>query len=103
MKGHRGESRLLRQESFKEMMAPSWWKPGSGGYNIFWTLRSDGSIGHGGADPGISASMFFNPARNVGAIVFTNASLGDSIKDPARRQFEDLATALLAGDTAPAN
>ena len=103
MKGYRGESRLLRQESFREMMAPSWWKPGTGGYNIFWALRSDGSVGHTGADPGTNTSMFFNPARNIGAIAFTNYSFGDSNEDPARRQFQDVANALLAGDTAPAN
>jgi CubicO group peptidase (beta-lactamase class C family) len=102
MKGYRGESRLLRQESFKEIMSPGWWKPGTAGYNIFWTLRTDGSLGHNGGDPGTNTSMFFNPARNIGAIVFTNYSFGDGNGDPARRQFLDVANALLEY-VAPAN
>ena len=98
MKGYRGESTLLRQESFKEMMSPGEPKLGTGGYNIFWWLRADGSLGHSGADPGIAASMFFDPGRNVGAIVFTNSSTGDSNKDPARRQFDDVANSLLGSN-----
>jgi CubicO group peptidase (beta-lactamase class C family) len=94
MKGYQGESRLLRRESFREMMAPDWWKPGAGGYNIFWTLRSDGSLGHGGGDPGTTTSMFFYPARNIGAIVFTNYTFGDG--DAAQRQFQDVVNALVA-------
>ena len=103
MKGYRGESTLLRQDSFKEMMSPGEPKPGTGGYNIFWWLRANGSLGHSGADPGIAASMFFEPGRNVGAIVFTNSSTGDSNKDPARRQFDDIADTLLGSNPASAN
>jgi CubicO group peptidase (beta-lactamase class C family) len=103
MRGYQGESRLLRQESFREMMSPSWWKPGTAGYNIFWTLRADGSLGHGGGDPGITTSMVFNPARNIGAIVFTNYTFVNSHKDPAGRQFQDVANALLADDAVPPN
>jgi CubicO group peptidase (beta-lactamase class C family) len=103
MKGYQGESRLLHQESFREIMSPSGWKPGSGGYNMFWTLRTDGSIGHGGGDPGITTSMFFNPSRNIGRIVFTNYTFANSDNDPAARQFQDVANALLADDTAAPN
>jgi CubicO group peptidase (beta-lactamase class C family) len=103
MKGYQGESRLLRQDSFREIMSPSGSKPGTGGYNMFWTLRTDGSIGHGGGDPGITTSMFFHPAKNIGAIVFTNYTFVNSNKDPAGRQFQDVANALLADDAAPPN
>jgi hypothetical protein len=100
MKGYQGESRLLRKESFREMMSPEESKPGVGRYNIFWELRPNGNIGHTGADPGATALMFFHPASNVGAIVFTNASLGND-KDPAQRQFQDVVNALLT--SVPAN
>lgn len=100
MKGYQGESELLRKESFRELMSPAWWMPGTSNYNLFWTLRADGTIGHNGGDPGTNTSMFFHPGRNLGAIVFTNYSLGGN-DDPARRQFLDVANALMADGGAP--
>ena len=101
MRAYHGESRILRQESVREMLSPSWWKPGTGGYHMFWVLRADGTKGHHGGHFGITTSMHFNPARNIGAIVFTNASFND--RSPAQRQFQDVEAALMADYGVSAN
>ena len=76
------------------MMTSPGWKPGSSGYGIFWTIRPDGSIGHGGGDPGTTTSMFFNPVDSFGTVVFTNYSFSSDKNDPAARQFRDVENTL---------
>lgn len=44
-------------------------------YGLFWTSRVFTDyllIGHTGGDPGVSTIMYFDPARHIGIIAFTN-------------------------------
>lgn len=74
MKGYYGESKLLSQSAFKEMMrnqiedmdTPT---------GIIWDLDNTCCIGHGGNDFGIATMMFFNPDNGLGKILFTNVSV----------------------------
>ena len=93
MKEHNGSSEMFLKNQLKEMLTTqlnkkqlkrSKQKHNSG---LFWELKSSGSIGHNGADPGVLTFMYFDPKKNIGAILFTNCtahydeSLMSSIKN----------------------
>jgi CubicO group peptidase (beta-lactamase class C family) len=81
IRGYQGESNLLRQASFREMMTPqSKPKEGTMGYATFWG-GSDDSIGHSGGDPGTTTFMYFNPKTNLGFILFTNCTTDNKASD----------------------
>ncbi|HEX9962475.1 MAG TPA: serine hydrolase domain-containing protein [Pyrinomonadaceae bacterium] len=45
---------------------------------IFWATKSGTTrIGHGGGDPGVKTEMQYDPAKEVGVILFTNTGLSD--------------------------
>ena len=62
---------MLTPQLNKKLLKRSKQKHNSG---VFWELKTSGSIGHSGADPGILTLMYFDPAKNIGAILFTNCS-----------------------------
>jgi CubicO group peptidase (beta-lactamase class C family) len=78
IKGYQGESKLLRPESFRELMTPKKESPAS--YAIFWRVYTDG-IGHGGGDPGTTTFMNFDPKTNLGFVFFTNSSVDNKSSD----------------------
>tara|TARA_X000001036_G_scaffold414663_1_gene430105 strand:- start:443 stop:1558 length:1116 start_codon:yes stop_codon:yes gene_type:complete len=41
-------------------------------YAKFWDTKDH--IGHGGGDPGVATSMYFDPVNEIGVILFTNTS-----------------------------
>ena len=85
MRGYKGESKLLRRESFQTMMS------GTANYGIFWYLRED-TIGHEGGDPGIRTSMFFNPSTDVGFVVFTNYLMEDAASYKTFTDIQEILT-----------
>jgi CubicO group peptidase (beta-lactamase class C family) len=90
IKGYHGESGLLRRESFRLMMGPQTTGVREG---IFWRLAASGHIGHGGGDPGIAASMWFDPDTDTGILLHTNYSWVDQ-QDPASNTFQEILDAL---------
>lgn len=71
MKGHNGESNILKASSYKEMLS----QPASKEFkkNVFWTI-DDEKIGHSGNDPGIISHAYFLREGSHGIIVFVNTS-----------------------------
>ena len=41
-------------------------------YAKFWNTKD--YIGHGGGDPGVATSMYFDPKTEIGVILFSNTS-----------------------------
>lgn len=74
MKGYYGESMLLSQSAFKEMMRNQIEEMDTP-TGIIWDLDNACCIGHGGNDFGIATMMFFNPDNGLGKILFTNISV----------------------------
>ena len=80
MKDYKGNSDIFFKDQLNEMLTPqlnkkilkrSKQKHNSG---LFWELKSSGSIGHNGADPGVLTLMYFDPKKDIGAIIFTNCT-----------------------------
>ncbi|MDH7446676.1 serine hydrolase [Aquimarina sp. 2201CG14-23] len=82
MNGHYGSGKILKQESFAEMMSPkiskaqfNTTKEIKDNYGFFWEVSPKGKMGHNGSDPGILTLMYFNKNEKIGAIFFMNTSL----------------------------
>lgn len=83
LKGYAGQDGLLKAKSFQQMLSPQFpanrlpggLPPKDINQGIFWVMRSNGSIGHTGSDPGASAFMFFNPETGVGRLFMTNIDM----------------------------
>lgn len=73
IKGIRGESTFLSQESFHEIVRPQF-KSGRRSSGLFWEFWPGGRMGHSGGDAGVQAAMFYTPKSNSGAILISNAS-----------------------------
>lgn len=78
--GLSGKSAILKRESFQTMFTPqfsalhppariSLTKRNKG---ILWNLYTNGTIGHDGDDPGVSAFLVFNPATQMGGLFLCN-------------------------------
>jgi len=85
IKGYNGDELLLKNESYKQMFTAQFSKEHPPkdinltyrNKGIFWNLYTNGTIGHDGDDPGISAFVFFNPATNMGGLFMCNRYLPD--------------------------
>lgn len=82
LKGMAGESQLLQQRYFKEMMSNQLTTENfpNGDFEtskgMMWTVNREGdNIGANGADPGVSSYTLFTTAGNMGIVIFTNTSL----------------------------
>ena len=84
IKGMNGDSRLLKQASYREMMSnqlneenfPKGEFETSKG--MMWYVNSEGdNISMNGADPGVSTYTLFTTAGNMGIVIFVNTSLYD--------------------------
>ena len=74
MRGYEGRSKLLSQESFREMMTKQYKGEGLDD-GLCWDLSFDGLIGHAGNDFGTATLMYFSPKTGIGRILFTNISI----------------------------
>lgn len=77
MRGYRGESNILLNSGYAEMMKsqinPEYYT------GLFWDVRPT-VIGHTGADPGVNTLAYFSKEKNIGFIIFTNTSFAE--KEP---------------------
>lgn len=70
------ESRILKKSTIDRMLTLQ--LEGDGSQGLCWHRSEFESLwGHGGNDPGISTSMFFNPDTNIGIIIFQNSDQGN--------------------------
>jgi CubicO group peptidase (beta-lactamase class C family) len=103
LKSYAGQPGLLSPASGRTLFAPQFGigkmpknlperEPNSG---IFWVIRNNGSIGHTGSDPGVTAFLFFNPKTGIGKLFMTNTDMEESPE--LLRQFVDIWK--LLGDT----
>ncbi|GAB3804678.1 hypothetical protein GCM10028819_36570 [Spirosoma humi] len=85
LQGYQGEGKLLKRASYTRMFTPQFAKeaPPKGirlttrNKGIFWNLYVNGTIGHDGDDPGVSAFLFFNPATDLGGVFLSNKYVVD--------------------------
>jgi D-alanyl-D-alanine carboxypeptidase len=83
IRGYQGDKMLLTEVSFKAMLTPQFTKEHppknisltNRNKGIFWNLYTNGTIGHDGDDPGISAFLFFNPNTGLGGLFLCNKYL----------------------------
>ncbi|WP_316757470.1 serine hydrolase domain-containing protein [Pedobacter aquatilis] len=83
--GLNGRSVILNQKSFESMFTPQFSennKPAkfslaTRNKGILWNLYNNGTIGHDGDDPGISAFLVFNPKNGLGGLFLCNKYLED--------------------------
>ena len=59
---------IISKESKRNMFTPDFDQT----YAKFWDTKD--YIGHGGWDPGVTTSMYFDPKNEIGVILFTNTS-----------------------------
>lgn len=85
MNGLSGYSAILRQQSFQTMFTPQFSvknQPAklsliTRNKGILWNLYNNGTIGHDGDDPGVSAFLLFNPQTGLGGLFLCNKYLDD--------------------------
>ncbi len=102
LRAHAGASTPLSSPAVRRMLAPQFaanatppglpdTEPNQG---LFWQFRRNGTIGHSGGDPGLSAFIALDLATGRGRVLLTNADLEERPK--ARQAFtgiwSDLAT-----------
>ena len=63
---------IINKNSKKNMFTPDFDQD----YAKFWDTKD--YIGHGGGDPGVATSMYFDPVNQIGVILFTNTSTYDN-------------------------
>ena len=59
---------IINETSKENMFTPDF----NQDYAKFWDTKDH--IGHGGGDPGVTTSMYFDPKNKIGIILFTNTS-----------------------------
>ena len=67
IKGFKGESNILKPESFQKMMSLS------EGNGVFWELKGN-KVGHNGGNYGVICLMSFDKETGMGKILLTNIS-----------------------------
>ena len=85
IKGLSGHSAILSQQSFKTMFTPQFSSANqpaklslvTRNKGILWNLYNNGTIGHDGDDPGVSAFLVFNPKTGLGGLFLGNKYLDD--------------------------
>ena len=74
MRGYHGESNILADSTYTEMMKLQINPEFNNG--IFWDVRRT-VIGHTGADPGVNTMAYFSKNDNIGIVIFTNSSFAE--------------------------
>lgn len=85
VKGLSGKSVVLKATSFKTMFTPQFSSTNpparvsltKRNKAILWNLYTNGTIGHDGDDPGVSAFLVFNPQNQSGAFFIANKYMDD--------------------------
>jgi len=85
IKGMSGKSVVLKASSFKTMFQPQFTSVNvparlsleKRNKGILWNLYANGTIGHDGDDPGVSAFLIFNPLTKAGALFLANKYMDD--------------------------
>ena len=98
IKGLNGESDLLKQESYKEMMSNQLTEENFPGAEflrprgLLWSSNKEGdNISANGADPGITTSCMFTTGGNIGFVIFINKTIYDNEKgEQAFREIRQL-------------
>ena len=62
------EQPIMNKKSKENMFTPDF----DHDYAKFWDTKD--YLGHGGGDPGVATSMYFDPENEIGVILFTNTS-----------------------------
>lgn len=83
--GLSGNSAILSKQSFQNMLTPQFSSAkqpaklslATRNKGILWNLYNNGTIGHDGDDPGISAFLVFNPKTGLGGLFLGNKYLDD--------------------------
>ncbi|RZJ43441.1 MAG: hypothetical protein EOO19_13005, partial [Chryseobacterium sp.] len=88
IKGLSGHSAILSQQSFQTMFTPQFSSANqpaklslvTRNKGILWNLYNNGTIGHDGDDPGVSAFLVFNPKTGLGGTkICFDALMNDAI------------------------
>lgn len=85
IRGYEGDTTLLSKASFKTMFQPQFaldklptgFNATKRNKGVFWNLYTNGTIGHDGDDPGVSAFLFFNTKTGKGGIFMCNKYMDD--------------------------
>ncbi|MEM7659735.1 MAG: serine hydrolase domain-containing protein, partial [Bacteroidota bacterium] len=86
MRGYHGESELLPQSAFEEMLKVQF--EGGDRPGLFWDHTDAGWVAHGGGDPGTYTLVMFHPEKNLGKIFFTN--IFADFSDEQKAQFREI-------------
>ncbi len=73
---------IINKKSKKDMLTPDFEQD----YAKFWNTKD--YIGHGGRDPGVATSMYFDPVNEIGVILFTNTSTYDNFYTLLKKIFK---------------
>lgn len=81
--GQQGKGKILSPASYATMLQPAFsdsYKPknidpGEPNIGVFYAMKKNGIIGHSGSDGGVTAFLFFNPAKGYGMLLITNTEL----------------------------
>ena len=92
IKGYNGNSDILSEEMFQQMMTPYFKGEGFSRYGIFWELKGD-FIGHNGGNYGVICLMSFNKKTGIGKLLTTNISsyTNDKLLSGLVKIWEELA------------
>lgn len=81
--GQQGKGKILSPASYTTMLQPAFSAsynprnidPGEPNIGVFYTMKKNGIIGHSGSDGGVTAFLFFSPAKGYGMLFVTNTEL----------------------------
>ena len=76
------EQPIINKNSKKNMFTPDFEQD----YAKFWDTKN--FIGHGGGDPGVATSMYFDPLNEIGVILFTNTSTYDDFYTLTKKIYD---------------
>ena len=76
------EQPIINKKSKKNMFTPDFEQD----YAKFWDTKN--FIGHGGGDPGVATSMYFDPLNEIGVILFTNTSTYDDFYTLTKKIYD---------------
>ena len=81
--GQKGNGIVLTQHSYTSMLQPAFSdsykpkgiNPAEPNIGVFYAIKKSGVIGHSGSDGGVTALLFFNPAKGYGMLFLSNTEL----------------------------
>ncbi len=81
--GQQGKGKILKPESYAKMLQPAFsdsykpenLNPAEPNIGVFYAIKKSGIIGHSGSDGGVTAFLFFNPAKGYGMLFIANTEM----------------------------